>query len=330
MIFIRHDGQLKQVRSFLDEIYTKQNIFLKTGLVAKCYVIKQKIALQGPDMLNESRLYSFIDQQLGFSIHFLEGQRLVHDLALIHNLKGAAFLSLRNTILSAQHLMTLLKPGESFGFYIDSDEPFIRFKLETSDEGYMRTLLIPEDLPGMPSHINGMVRLSKMSPHSMTPYNSVVELNNVPADQIVNRVLLESFQTPSFVKVSDLVDQSVMIMKLPRPNVNKEESIIRESAQEYWLKIQKYFHAIFQNNLTEQNSIENALKDSGLLLIGSKQVKFQCACSRERMVMGIAGLVRSGGFEQAFLPHEQSCETKCDYCRTYYQITKKEIEDFLK
>lgn len=298
--------------------------------MAKCYVIKQKIALQGPDMLHESRLYSFIDQQLGFSVHFLEGQRLIHDLALTHQLKGAAFLSLRNTILSAQHLMTLLKPGESFGFYIDSDEPFIRFKLETSDEGYMRTLLMPENLAGMPSKINGLVRLSKMSPHSTTPYNSVVELDQAPSDQIVNLVLLESFQTPSFVKISEEVDQSVMIMKLPRPNVNKEEVVVRESPQEYWLKVQKYFQEIFQKNITEQTELEQALEKAGLLLIGSKQVKFQCACSRERMIMGIASLVRGGGMEQAFLPHEQSCETKCDYCRTYYHITRKEIQDFLK
>lgn len=281
-------------------------------------------------MLPESRLYSFIDQQLGFSVHLLEGQRLIHDLALIHDLKGAAFQSLRDTILSTQPLMTLLKPGESFGYYIDSDEPYLRFKLETSDEGYMRTLLMPADLPAMPSILNGVVRLSKISPHSPTPYNSIVKLDHVPSAQIVNKVLLESYQTPSFIKISDDVDQSVIVMRLPRPNINKEEIVERDTPQEYWLKIQKYFLPIFKNCETDQAKIEQHLEGSGLNLLGSKQVKFHCACSRERMVMGIAGLVKNGGMEQVFDDGEESCETKCDYCRTFYQITRQEVRSFLK
>lgn len=281
-------------------------------------------------MLPESRLYSFIDHQLGYSVHFLEGQRLIHDLAIVHDLKGAAFQSLRDTILSAQPLMTLLKPGESFGFYIDSDEPYIRFKLETSDEGYMRTLLMPAEINGLPSHIDGVVRLSKISPNSTTPYNSIVKLDHVPSAQIVNLVLLESYQIPSFIKINDQVDQSVMVMKLPRPNVNKEEVIERDSPQEYWLKVQKHFLPLFQSYETDQAKIEKHLEDSGLFLLGSKQVKFHCSCSRERMVMGIAGLVRHNGFDDIFLTGQQSCETKCDYCRTYYQITREEVSEILQ
>ena len=66
-------------------------------------------------MLNKSRLISFIDQKNEFTLHFVEGQKLVEDLALIHELKGNGFAYFRDSVLSFIPLITLLKVGENLG-----------------------------------------------------------------------------------------------------------------------------------------------------------------------------------------------------------------------
>ena len=82
-------------------------------------------------MLPESKIYSFYDEKLGFNLHFLEGQKLILDLAQLHQLKGSGFSLLRDCALSFQLLIKLLKNHENIGIFIDSEIPFFRFKLES-------------------------------------------------------------------------------------------------------------------------------------------------------------------------------------------------------
>ena len=50
-------------------------------------------------------------------------------------------------------MVNFLKPGESLGFYIDSEEPYFRFKIELSNTGTFRTLLLPEEFENFPDKI---------------------------------------------------------------------------------------------------------------------------------------------------------------------------------
>lgn len=282
-------------------------------------------------MLPESRLYSFLDPELSYGIQFLEGQRLIQDLALIHDLNQPSFKALRNMLLSAQPLISLLKPNEGMGLYIDNENPYIRFKLETHHDGALRTLLFPEELDHFPEILNGIVRLAKINPNSMQPYNSAIELNGVPASEVVNKILLASYQMKSVIKVADNVDQAVMIQQFPRPNVNKEELEERPSVHEYWLQKKKLIEDLFKQETTEQQVIEDGLKQQGLTFLGSRQVKFQCSCSKERMLMGVAGLVQNEGYDEVFGEGKSDLEAKCDYCKSFYDISRDEIANhFLK
>ena len=70
--------------------------------------------------VGESQLYSFLDRNNDFLIHFFEGKKLIQELVLIHELKDKGFLYLRDLVLSTQPMISLLKPNEGFGIYIDS------------------------------------------------------------------------------------------------------------------------------------------------------------------------------------------------------------------
>lgn len=276
-------------------------------------------------MLQESRLYSFIDQKDGFTLHFLEGQKLIHDLAVIHSNTGAGFAYFRDAILSIQLMISYLKPGEGLGIYLDSEEPYFRLKVEMSDQGQMRTLLLPEDLNLFPKTIKGKCRVVKTIPNESHPYTSIIDLDYIDFHQVVNNILKESYQLKSEIFLSDESDQSIMLLKLPSINIDKIETNYTLSVDEYWKKIESSVHQLFAKHTDDYETIQKHFEGLGLLYLGSKEIKFKCTCSRERMVRGIRTLIASNGLDNVFAPDESEIETKCDYCKTSYLILKSEF-----
>lgn len=275
-------------------------------------------------MLAVSRLYSFLDHKNGFNIHFLEGQKLIHDLVLMHPMQGSGFAYFRDTFLGLLPIVFFLKPGESLGLYIDSEDPYFRLKIETNSAGHTRTLLLPEEFNFFPMKISGQVRVTKMFPGSKAPYTSVLELKDTETKEVMNRILSESYQTNSEVIVGEMSDQSIMVTKLPPLNVNStiDETISRK---EFIKKHKGFFHSVFE---AASNDIENIVKmfeDHGFTYMGSRQIDFFCPCSKDRMILNLRGLY-AGDLEELF-QKDESVEIKCDYCRKSYHIMKAEIQN---
>lgn len=277
-------------------------------------------------MLPESRLYSFIDQKEGFTVNFFEGQKLIQELAVIHHVIGGGFQYFRDAILSFQPMISFLKPGEGLGIYLDSDEPYFRLKIEMSDQGQMRTLLLPEEFNQFPKTIKGKSRIVKLSPGELHPYTSIINLDDIDFHQVVNRVLNESYQVKSEVFLSQDSDQSIMLMKLPEVNVNRVQTNYNLSIGDYWNKIKASTEELFQKGTTEQVDIQKHFENQGLMYLGSKEIKFKCTCSRQRMFEGVRTLIWSNGIEAVFNEGENEIETKCDYCHTSYLMTRDEFE----
>lgn len=276
-------------------------------------------------MLPESRLYSFIDQNEGFTLNFLEGQKLIQELAVIHSVIGEGFRYFRDAILSFQQMITYLKSGEGLGIYIDSNEPYFKLKLEMSDQGQMRTLLLPEDFNQFPKEITGSCRVVKLHPGDSQPYTSIIKLVNSDFHSTVNQVLTQSYQVRSQIFLSEDSDQSVMLTKLPKVHIDKEEFTESIPLPTYWNRIKDAVNEIFARGLTDEVEIIKSIESLGLLYIGSKEVKFQCSCSKERMLSGIKSIANSAGIGHVFGVDEDFIETKCDYCKLNYIIYREEV-----
>ena len=276
-------------------------------------------------MLQESRLYSFIDQANGFALHFLEGQKLIHDVALTHNLQGPGFHFFRDALLSFQQLISYLKPGEGVGIYLDSEDPYFRFKIEFSKYGNVRTLLLPEDFNQFPTTFIGTCRQVKTIPNELHPYTSMIDLVNIGLDEVVNKILKDSYQFQSKIFLSADSDQSIMLLKLPAININKIQTQYSLSIEEYWQKYESNFIQIFNEHSQNVEEIKTAFLKLGLLFLNTKDIIFKCSCSRDRMVKGITSIIRSSGIDHVFLPGETEIETKCDYCKTTFILKKAEF-----
>lgn len=273
-------------------------------------------------MLSESRLYSFLDHKNGFNIHFLEGQKLIHDLILLHPMQGSGFAYFRDTFLGLLPIIFFLKPGESLGIYIDSEDPYFRLKIETNSAGHTRTLLLPEEFNLFPMKITGNVRVTKTSSSNHQPYTSMIQLKNVETKSVINQILSESYQTNSEVIVGDISDQSIMITKLPPINVNSSHDN-SPSRAEFIKRHQNFFHDIFEMALLDIETIVKVFEDKGFSYLGSRQINFYCPCSKERMVFNLKGLYLEN-MDELFDGNE-TLEIKCDYCRKAYHISRDEL-----
>jgi molecular chaperone Hsp33 len=274
-------------------------------------------------MLATSRLYSFLDHKNGFNVHFLEGQKLIHDLVLLHPMPGAGFAYFRDTFLGLLPIVFFLKPGESLGIYIDSEDPYFRLKIETNSAGHTRTLLLPEEFNLFPMKITGKVRVTKLFPGQKMPYTSVLELDSVDSKNVFNQILNESYQTNSEVIVGELSDQAIMVTKLPPLNINSQldETLSRK---EYMKKHNNFFHDVFEMASDDIEKIVKVFEDQNFSYLGSRQISFFCPCSQDRMVLNLKGLY-SGDIDELF-EGKDFLEVKCDYCRKIYNIGRSEVQ----
>jgi molecular chaperone Hsp33 len=273
-------------------------------------------------MLAPSRLYSFLDHKHGFNIHFLEGQKLIHDLVLLHPMKQSGFAYFRDTFLGILPIIFFLKPGESLGIYIDSQDPYFRLKIETNSAGHTRTLLLPEEFNLFPMKITGQVRVTKIFPDGKSPYTSMIELNNVDTKDVINQLFKESYQTNSEVFIGDVSDQSIMVTKLPPLNVNNslDESVSR---QEYIKKHKHFFHEVFEMGTDDIEKIVKIFEDHGYSYLGSRMINFFCPCSEERMIINLRGLFHEDLNE--LFKDSDTVQLDCDYCKKHYSLTKAQI-----
>lgn len=275
-------------------------------------------------MLATSRLYSFLDHESGFNINFFEGQKIIHDLALLHPMQGSGFAYFRDIFLGLLPIIFFLKPGESLGLYLDSEEPYFRLKIETNSAGHTRTLLLPEEFNLFPMKVTGKARVTKIFPGQKIPYTSILELNKVETKEVINQIFNESYQTNSEVIVAEISDQAVMITKLPTLNTNSsiDDSVSRK---EYIKKHSRFFHDVFELATDDIEKIVKIFEDRGFAYMGSRQISFFCPCSKDRMILNLRGLY-GRDIEDLFQDDDQ-VEIKCDYCRRNYEIKKSEVID---
>ncbi len=274
-------------------------------------------------MLNPSRLYSFLDSKNGVALHFFDGQKLIHDLALIHALPAPAFAFFRDAVLGFMPMLAFLKPGESLGIYVDSEVPYFRLKVETNHAGHTRTLLLPEDFSDFPKTLTGTVRVTKQFPGGKTPYTSVVDFKDSPPHDLTNQVIRISYQASAETVVSQVADQSAIVVKLPRPDVDRHLPDPTPDLESYLAQSSAFLEGIFRAHPDTVENVVDAFEKGPFAYLSSRQVGFFCPCSHEGMADNLRMLYASD-LEQLFAG-DPEVEAKCDYCKKKYRVTRQEV-----
>lgn len=269
-------------------------------------------------------LLSFLDNEENFVVHFFEGQKLLHDLAVLHGIGRNNFEFYRDAILSFIPLVSLLKKDEGFGLFIDSEDPYFRLKIEAGFTGHVRSLLLPEKFEDDPKTISGVCRVVKLVGNK-DPYTTVVELNQTPVKEIINKVLTQSYQIDSQIITSSTSDQSIMLMKLPEySSRNIALPTHPKTSKEYLLFRQAKIQEIFAANITSEQDLVESMTALGLKFLTAKPILFYCPCSKERMVANIF-MISNASPAELFEPGSDSLEVTCEYCHSKYEIFREEL-----
>lgn len=274
--------------------------------------------------LPESRLYTFIDAGSDFALYFLEGQKLIYDLALKHGVRGAGFAYFRDVLLSVQPMIALTKRGEQLGFYVDSSDPYFRLKIETSHHGDTRCALVPELFADFPETLAGSVRLLKLFPNDRPPYQSVLRIDGLPLGEVVNRVLENSYQVACTVVLAAHADQSAMVHRLPPLPRRLVEPDAQRLLEERRVSLAAELTGVFDRALTDPEAIAAAFAGLGFHPLAVRGVRFACSCSRERAIRNIR-LIRNASPSELFEPDRETIDVVCEYCKTHYEISRADL-----
>lgn len=274
-------------------------------------------------MIPESRLYTLIDDAREFALYFLEGQRLIQDVALLHPIRRNGFAYFRDVVLSVQPMVAFLKHGEQFGFYIDSAEPYFRLKIETAHHGSTRCMLLPEELQEFPEALRGLVRVQKLYPDN-PPYESVLKVEGLPLREIVNRVLDDSYQVNCAMMLSEVSDQSVLLHQLPPLPGKDEYEFSSEAVRARREGIRSAVRRIFAKALHRRAEVDREFAGIGFRLLAHRPMRFRCSCSRRRMIENVLPVYRREG-ESLFDPGADDLEVICEYCKTRYRIRRTDL-----
>ena len=266
--------------------------------------------------------YHFLNNINGFIFSLIKGAPLIAQIDAIHNIGPHAKDFYNRTVLSSMQMVNFLKPRESLGFYIDSEEPYYRFKVEMSSEGMMRTLLLPEEFSDFPKVFTGKCRIYK-SIVGGSPYTSVLEFEKLDLDEIINQVMEQSYQTNSRILMSTDKQNSLMVTLLPPTNIDsKFEELDPLTMDKILDKYQDLFKEILNHDYT-QKQLEELTESQGCVYLGSKEMNFHCPCSKERMIENLFTLTEDDR-DHVFAENDP-VEIRCDYCNTLYYIGSEEF-----
>tara|TARA_B100001971_G_C18268024_1_gene596366 strand:- start:43951 stop:44772 length:822 start_codon:yes stop_codon:yes gene_type:complete len=271
--------------------------------------------------MDHSRLFTFLDKKNSFNIYYLHGEKLMAEIYKIHNIGPIASKFYDQTILTGLHLINFTKINENIGYYIDSNEPYFRFKIEMNNAGTLRTLLLPEEFEEFPKAVNGKARVTISYPNKQ-PYSSLIELNNTSTDDIFNEMLNTSYQTKSKTMLGN--KSSILINPLPPTNIDEkfdeiQVATLKTIEEEYG----DFLKETIKENFKTEDQIIDHFKAKGFNYLASKQVQFNCPCSKARMVTNLLTLSQD---DQDEVFKEGPVEIRCDYCNTTYNIAEEDLK----
>lgn len=275
--------------------------------------------------IKKSILSTFINHKEGFTLHVLDGTSALVDLQKIHSFEEATYHFFKDITLGALQLTNYLKGDENLGFYIDSEEPYFRYKIEMSNNGQFRTLFLPEEIPHIPDSLNGKCRVTKIF-GNREPYTSIIEMSDTPTGKLVNHIFEQSYQANVKALVHKESPVSVLIAKLPPTNVDKKVEDFEDlSIDAFESKYEQFLESLFNADVMADNELNEVMQENGFKHLASKEILCHCPCSKERFIKNLFTLSQENRDE--LFNEAGVIEVRCDYCNSVYEMARADFSN---
>ncbi len=116
-----------------------------------------------------------------------------------------------------------------------------------------------------------------------------------------------------------------MLHQLPPIQGREDYEYSPEAVRERREGIREAVEAIFDRAMVDRDELIEAFSAIGFRLLADRRVRFECNCSRERMLSNLWPIYAQEG-ESLFEPGASTLTVRCEYCKSEYQISKAELE----
>ena len=268
----------------------------------------------------------------GVRIYAITTKNLVQDAADRHHTSHLATAALGRAMSGALMLAATMKDGERISLKFKGDGPMGEVVAEaqgTSVRGYVGNpdVFMPLkdgklDIGGALGH--GTITLTRYLQNGES-FTGHAELANGEIATDITNYLYMSEQTPSSVALGVLVDKDGKVLAAGGYFIQAMPDCDEAVLEKLGDNVSKtpYVTQLLELGYTPKKIIETLARGLEYDIKESLPVKFECSCSREKILNMLATLKQS---DIDYLTEQPDAEVHCQYCNKIYRISSDELK----
>lgn len=268
----------------------------------------------------------------GVRIYAITTKNLVQDAADRHHTSHLATAALGRAMSGALMLAATMKDGERISLKLKGDGPMGEVVAEaqgTSVRGYVGNPDVFMPLKDGKLDIGGAlgqgtITLTRYLQNGES-FTGHAELANGEIATDITNYLYMSEQTPSSVALGVLVDKEGKVLAAGGYFIQAMPDCDEAVLEKLGDNVSKtpYVTQLLELGYTPQKIIETLARGLEYDIKESLPVKFECSCSREKILNMLATLKQS---DIDYLTEQPDAEVHCQYCNKIYRISSDELK----
>lgn len=268
----------------------------------------------------------------GVRIYAITTKNLVQDAADRHHTSHLATAALGRAMSGALMLAATMKDGERISLKFKGDGPMGEVVAEaqgTSVRGYVGNPDVFMPLKDGKLDIGGAlgqgtITLTRYLQNGES-FTGHAELANGEIATDITNYLYMSEQTPSSVALGVLVDKDGNVLAAGGYFIQAMPDCDEAVLEKLGDNVSKtpYVTQLLELGYTPEKIIETLARGLEYDIKESLPVKFECSCSREKILNMLATLKQS---DIDYLTEQPDAEVHCQYCNKIYRISSEELK----
>lgn len=234
-----------------------------------------------------------------------------------HELDGEAAVLAAEGMVASVLLAAHVKGEERLTVDLRTERPPFVFTADVDGDGSVRARFRPQHVPPMGRHFSGMISVMK-SLGRKELYRGVADVRRERWEGALQRYLVTSQQVDARVRIqADLGAKGgvafaagLLVERMPGLPVDEFAALYDDPLRSDFRELMTGF-AFGQ------------LAGSPVEVLGARDIRFRCSCSRQRVVAMLRSLGRDE--VQGLLEEQGRAEVTCHYCNTRYEIGGDEL-----
>ena len=268
----------------------------------------------------------------GVRIYAITTKKLVQEAADRHHTSHLATAALGRAMSGALMLAATMKDGERISLKFKGDGPMGEVVAEaqgTSVRGYVGNPDVFMQLKDGKLDIGGAlgqgtITLTRYLQNGES-FTGHAELANGEIATDITNYLYMSEQTPSSVALGVLVDKDGKVLAAGGYFIQAMPDCDEAVLEKLGDNVSKtpYVTQLLELGYTPEKIIETLARGLEYDIKESLPVKFECSCSREKILNMLATLKQS---DIDYLTEQPDAEVHCQYCNKIYRISSDELK----